>query len=458
MTQNTSKIADLRARDARHHIHPFNDQAALRREGVRVIASADGVWLTDTEGNKFLDAFSGLWNVSVGYGRKAIADAVFKQMQELPFYNTFFKSTHVPAIELAEKLASLAPGFNRSFFTNSGSEANDTIIRLVRHYWKLKGQPQKEIFIARKNGYHGSTIAGASLGGMGYMHEQGNLPIPGIIHVAQPYWWGEGGDMTEAEFGAYAANEVVRAIDQAGAENVAAFIGEPIQGAGGVIMPPSNYWAIVAKACRERNVLLISDEVICGFGRTGEWFGSNYYGFIPDIMTIAKGITSGYLPMGGVMLADHIGEVIDAGGDFSHGYTTSGHPACCAAALANLKIIEEEKLVDRVKYRIGPYLAQKWQTLADHEMVGEVRIVGMLGALELTPDKKTRAKFPKLGDAGIICRDFAYQEGLVLRATGDTMLIAPPFVLSETEADQLVMRARRALDRLVEAMHARGWY
>jgi len=414
---NVHDLADLRARDARHHLHPFSNQDALNEEGVRVITGADGVWLTDVTGKKYLDAFSGLWNVSVGYGRHEIAEAVYRQMLQLPYYNHFFKSTTVPAIELAEQLSALAPGFTRTFFTNSGSEANDTIIRMVRHYWKLKGKPEKQIFVARHNGYHGSTIGGASLGGMAWMHAQGNLPIPGVIHVQQPWWWGEGGDMTEEQFGVFCANEVARAMDEAGPENVAAFIGEPIQGAGGVIMPPRNYWKLVEKICRDRDVLLISDEVICGFGRTGEWFGSQYYGFKPDMMTIAKGITSGYLPLGGVMVADHIADVLSAGGDFNHGYTTSGHPACCAAALANLKIFQDENLVGRVKNDIGPYLAAKWKTLEDHPLVGEARMVGMIGGLELTPDKAKRARFPKIGEAGTMCRDLAYKQGLVLRAT-----------------------------------------
>jgi putrescine aminotransferase len=449
--------ASLRARDARHHIHPFSDMGALNAEGTRIITHAEGVWLQDVDGRRFLDAFSGLWNVAVGYGRSEIADAVHAQMLELPFYNNFFKSTTIPAIELAATLAELAPGFSRSFFTNSGSEGNDTVIRMVRHYWQLRGKPSKTHFIARHNAYHGSTVGGASLGGMAWMHKQGGLPIPGVIHVKQPWWWGEGGDMSPAEFGLWAAREVGRAIDGVGAENVAAFIGEPVQGAGGVIMPPDTYWPEVQRICRERDVLMVSDEVICGFGRLGTWFGCQHYGFTPDMMTIAKGLTSGYLPMGGVMVADPIADVLAAGGDFNHGYTTSGHPACAAAALANLAILRREKLVDRVRDEIGPYLATRWLSLADHQLVGQSRMVGLLGALELTPDKATRARFPKPGEAGTICRDAAYQAGLILRATGDCMLLAPPFVLSEAEADMVVDRTRQALDRTLETLQGRGW-
>ncbi len=452
-----STLAALQARDARHHFHPNTDMMALNAEGTRVIVSGEGVWLKDASGRRILDGFSGLWNVAVGYGRREIADAAYAQMVQLPFYNTFFKSTTMPAIELAEMLGSLAPGFTQCFFTNSGSEGNDTIIRMVRHYWKLRGRPSKAAFIARHNAYHGSTVGGASLGGMDYMHKQGDLPIPGVIHVQQPYWWGEGGDLSPAEFGLHAAREVGRAIDRVGAENVGAFIGEPIQGAGGVIMPPDTYWPEVERICRERDVLIVSDEVICGFGRTGAWFGSQYYGFTPDLMTFAKNVTSGYLPLGGVMVSDAIADVLARGGAFWHGFTTSGHPVCCAAGVANLRIIIDENLVERVRDEIGPCLKQRWCALTDHRLVGEARMVGLLGGLELTPNRATRAKFAKFDDVGSLCRDFAYRRGLILRATGSTMLTAPPYVLSESEADQLVAITRAALDDTAEELVRRGW-
>jgi putrescine aminotransferase len=451
-----SDAETLRALDAAHHIHPFTDMAALNAEGTRIITRAEGVWLQDIEGRRFLDGFSGLWNVNIGYGRSEIADAVHAQMCELPFYNAFFKSSTPPTIALSRRLAELAPGFSKVFFTNSGSEANDTVIRMVRHYWRLRGQPGKTHFIARRNGYHGSTIGGASLGGMAPMHEQGGLPIPGIVHVRQPWWWGEGGDESPAEFGLTAARDVARAIDALGAEKVAAFIGEPIQGAGGVIIPPDTYWPEVEKICRARNVLLITDEVICGFGRLGSWFGARHFGVTPDAMIIAKGLTSGYLPMGGVMLSDAMAEVLAAGGDFNHGYTTSGHPACAAAALANLDILQREGLVERVRHVIGPYLAAGWHRLADHPLVGEARIVGLIGGLELTPDKVMRARFAKPGEVGALCRDHAYRAGLVLRATLDCMLIAPPFILTEGEADLLLARTRAALDATLEDVRKMG--
>jgi putrescine---pyruvate transaminase len=394
-THNLS-TAELRAIDAAHHFHPFSDMGSLNAQGSRVIRRASGVWLEDSEGNRILDGMSGLWCVNVGYGRDEIADAVASQMRELPFYNTFFKTTHVPAIELSRLLADVTPArFSRAFFTSSGSESNDTIIRLVRTYWAARGEPTRQVFISRRNSYHGSTMGGASLGGMGPMHEQGGLPIPGIVHIGQPYWWGEGGDMSRDEFGLHAARLLEAEIDRIGPQNVAAFIAEPIQGAGGVIIPPATYWPEVRRILKERDILFVSDEVICGFGRLGHWFGHEHFGTKPDILTLAKGLSSGYLPIGAVMISDAIADVLYAmGDDFNHGYTYSGHPACCAAAIANLGIIRREGLVERVRDDIGPYLQAKWNAFADHPLVGEAGMIGLMGGLELTPDKAVRQGRP----------------------------------------------------------------
>ncbi|MFH1556944.1 MAG: aspartate aminotransferase family protein [Pseudomonadota bacterium] len=445
----SNSTAHWRHLDAEHHLHPFSDTKALNAEGVRVITHAEGNFIFDSEGNKILDGMSGLWCSQVGHGRHEIVDAIADQLRKLDYYNTFFKTTHPAAAELAAAIAAVAPqGMNRVFFTSGGSEAVDTVIRMVRHYWAAMGKPEKHIFIARHNAYHGSTVGGASLGGMKPMHAQGGLPIPGIIHVQQPYWWAEGGDMDREAFGLFAAREVARAIDEAGPENVAAFIGEPIQGAGGVIIPPASYWPEVQKICRERDVLLVCDEVICGFGRTGEWFGCQYMGVEPDLITFAKGITSGYFPLGGVIVGDRVAEgFIAHGGDFNHGFTYSGHPGGCAAALANLKIMHEENLVARVKDDIGPYLQERWLKLAAHPLVGEARMIGLIGALELTPDKASRAKFAgEQGTVGLIARDFSFAEGLVMRAVRDGLILAPPFTLSYGEADQIVATAWRVLD------------
>ncbi|MGH8129561.1 MAG: aminotransferase, partial [Steroidobacteraceae bacterium] len=319
---------DWQELDARHYLHPFTDFRALAAEGSRVITRAEGVYLYDSEGVQILDAMSGLWCVNIGYGRNELADAAARQMRELPYYNSFFKSAHPPAIELAQLLGELTPPqFNRVFFTNSGSEANDTILRMVRRYWDLMGHPKRSIVISRLNAYHGSTVAAASLGGMSAMHAQGGLPIPDIVHIEQPYWYENGTDLSPEDYGLRAARRLAEKIEELGPERVAAFIGEPIQGAGGVIIPPATYWPEIQRICREYGILLIADEVICGFGRTGRWFGCEHFGFEPDFMTIAKGVTSGYQPLGGAMVSDRVAEVlIGKGGEFHHGFTWSGHP------------------------------------------------------------------------------------------------------------------------------------
>jgi putrescine aminotransferase len=457
---NIYPTAALQAADAAHHIHPFTDTKALNTEGSRIITHAEGVWLTDSDGNRILDGMAGLWCVQVGHGRREIADAVHRQMSELSYYNTFFKTTHPPAVALSEKLAEIAPAhMNRVFYCSSGSEANDTVFRMVRYYWDQMGKPEKKAIIGRWNGYHGSTLAGTSLGGMKAMHGQGDLPVPGVHHIDQPYWYGEGGDTDPDEYGVLIARKLEQAIDEIGEDKVAAFIAEPIQGAGGVIIPPESYWPEIKRILAERDILFVADEVICGFGRLGTWFGSDFYGLEPDLMPIAKGLTSGYLPMGGVLVSDRVAEgLIDRGGEFYHGYTYSGHPACAAAALANLEIMQRDNLVDYVANDIGPYLQQRWTALGEHPLVGEARMTGLVGALELVPEKGNRArKFKDEGTVGTICRDISFKNGMVMRAVRDSMIISPPLVLSHDEADQLIGFARKTLDETYVDLKRDGW-
>jgi len=447
------KTREWQAMSREHHLAPFSDYQQLHEKGPRIITKADGVHLWDSEGNKILDGMAGLWCVAVGYGREELVEAAAAQMRELPFYNTFFQTAHPPALELAKAIAEVAPqGMNHVFFTGSGSEGNDTMLRMVRHYWACKGQPNKKVIISRHNGYHGSTVAGASLGGMKYMHEQGDLPIPGIVHIPQPYWFGEGGDMSPEEFGVWAADQLEKKILELGEDNVAAFIAEPIQGAGGVIIPPETYWPRIREILGKYDILFVADEVICGFGRTGEWFGSDFYGNKPDLMTIAKGLTSGYVPMGGLIVSDKVFQVINAGGDFNHGFTYSGHPVAAAVGLANLRILKEEKILEKVREETAPYLQKRLRELADHPLVGEVRGVGMLGAIELAKNKQTRERFPSEMGVGMICRGHCFENGLIMRAVGDTMIIAPPLVISKDEIDELVEKARKCLDLTARAV------
>ncbi len=439
--------AELQAIDAAHHMHPFTHSAGLAAKGARIITRADGVWLNDSDGNRILDAMAGLWCVNVGYGRNELAEAAARQMRELPYYNTFFQTSHVPAIALAERIAKLAPGdLNHIFYASSGSEANDTNLRLVRTYWAEKGQPQKQWVISRWNAYHGSSVGSGSLGGMKGMHAQGGMPIPGIAFIDQPHWWAEGGDKTPEEFGLERARQLEEKILELGPENVAAFIAEPVQGAGGVIVPPETYWPEIQRIVDHYGILLIADEVICGFGRTGNWFGSQTMGIKPHIMTIAKGLSSGYQPIGGSVLCDEVAEVI-GNCEFNHGYTYSGHPVACAVALENLRILEDEGIVDRVRTETGPYLKERFETLTDHPLVGEAKIVGMMGSLALTPDKAARAPFASdAGTVGFICRERCFSNNLIMRHVGDRMIISPPLVISKDEIDTLIERAWQSLD------------
>ncbi len=428
-------------------MHPFTENAALARKGARIMVRGEGVWLTDSEGHRILDGMAGLWCTNIGYGRKELGDVAKRQMDELAYYNTFFQTSHVPAIALAAKLAELAPGdLNHTFFAGSGSEANDTNIRAVRRYWDIKGQPEKRVIIARTNGYHGSTMGGGSLGGMAPIHAHGGK-IDGIVHIGEPNWWAQGGDMTPEAFGLMRAQELEAKILELGVEKVAAFIGEPVQGAGGVIIPPSTYWPEIQRIVDKYGILLIADEVITGFGRTGNWFGSETFGIRPHIMTIAKGLSSGYQPIGGSIMCDEVAEILGSHGDFNHGYTYSGHPVAAAVALENLRIIEEEGIIEHVRNVAHPYLNERWQALADHPLVGEAKLVGLMGSIALTPNKATRAKFAsETGTVGYRCRERCFANNLIMRHVGDRMIIAPPLVIRPEEIDVLIARARKSLD------------
>lgn len=452
---STRTTAQWQQLDTQRHLHPFTDFNEYAQKPGRVINRAEHIYIHDTDGNKMLDAMSGLWCCSLGYSQPSIAEAVNRQFQELPYYNNFFQCSNAPAIELADRLVRMTPDqFTHVFFTNSGSEANDTNIRLVRRYWDLKNQPQKRIILARTNAYHGSTIAAASLGGFEFVHKQFDT-LDYVDHIAEPNWYCNGGDMSEEEFGLYAARELEKRIDELGEENIAAFIAEPIQGAGGVIVPPDSYWPEVSRILKERDILFISDEVICGFARTGKLFGCETYGTEPDLLTFAKAVTNGFQPLGGVMVSDKVASVITSdGGEFGHGFTYSGHPIACAAALATMDIMEGTgghgsnglSMVDHVATNIGPYLQSKWAALGDHPIVGHVRGIGMLGSIELVRNKETKERLESDQKSGAVCREFCVSNGLIMRAVGDSMIISPPFVSSHEEIDLLIERATTALD------------
>ncbi len=447
--ERPSDTAGWQALDAAHLLHPFSDSREIGANGTRLIVRGEGVYVYEADGHELLDGMSGLWSVALGYGRGELVEAARRQLTALPYYNSFFQCTTLPAIELAAKLAEVTPPqFRHVFFTSSGSEAIDTLVRLARRYWQLEGQPLRQVLIARDNAYHGSTLAGASLGGMKFMHEQGLLPMAGIERIGQPYAFGRAQGRDPEQFGLEAARELEAKILAIGPDRVAAFIGEPVQGAGGVIVPPASYWPEVQRICDRYDVLLAADEVICGFGRTGQWFGCETFGFRPDLMSIAKALSSGYLPIGGVMVGDRVANTLIAkGGEFAHGFTYSAHPACAAVALENLMILQRERIVERVRETTAPYLQRRWRELADHPLVGEARGVGMLGALELVRSRSPRVAFEPRGKVGTLCRDACIRNGLVMRATGDTMIIAPPLVITESQIDELVDKARASLDQ-----------
>ena len=441
--------AALQQMDRDSYLHPFTDSKALHEKGTRVVTGAKGVYIFDSDGNRILDAMAGLWCVNIGYGHDELADVAAQQMKQLAYYNSFFGTANVPAIELAAKVKSLAPAnIDYIFFTGSGSEANDTNLRMVRHYWALKGQPEKRTVISRENAYHGSTLAGMSLGGMEAMHKQGGV-IDGIAHIMQPHWYKESqpGE-SEVDFGLRAAKALEDKILELGADKVGAFIGEPIQGAGGVIVPPASYWPEIQRICKKYDLLLILDEVITGFGRTGNWFAAQTYNIEADMIPFAKGLSSGYLPIGGVAISKRVAEVMIDGGEFAHGYTYSGHPVSAAVAKANIEIMQREGLIDQVCEETGPYLQAKLSELSSHPLVGQVRGTGMLGALELVKDKATREPFDKDIEVAGKVRDSAIVNGLMVRAVGDCLIMSPPLCITKAEIDELIGLLTEAMDRV----------
>lgn len=453
-TRPARTTADYQALDAAHHIHAFLDQKALNEAGARVIVRGEGLSLWDSDGKRYLDGMSGLWCTNLGYGRKDLNAAAARQLEELPYYNLFFHTTHPRVVELSELLFSLLPAhYSHAIYTNSGSEANEVLIRTVRRYWQILGKPEKRVLIGRWNGYHGSTLGSTALGGMGFMHEMGGM-LPDFAHIGEPYWYAEGGDLSPAEFGLKAARELETKILELGADKVAAFVAEPFQGAGGMIFPPETYWPEIQRICRKYDVLLCADEVIGGFGRTGEWFAHQHFGFEPDTLSIAKGLTSGYIPMGGLVLGKRIAEVlVEQGGVFAHGLTYSGHPVAAAVAIANLTALRDEGVIERVKADTGPYLQRLLhEHFGDHPLVGEIQGTGLVAALQFTQDKATRQRFANECDLTWQCRTYGFDEGVIIRSTLGRMITAPALVATHTELDELVEKTRRAVDRTARGL------
>jgi putrescine aminotransferase len=451
LSEQTRRWQEL---DAGHHLHPFTTHHELAGKGARIITRAEGCYVWDSEGHRIFDGMAGLWCTQVGHGRERLARTAYDQIRTLDYYNAFFQCGTPPAIELAAKLAGLLPpGMDRLHFVGSGSEANDTVIKTVWYYWNLMGRPEKKHFISRTLGYHGVGVGSASLTGMPFMHGIFDLPLPRFHHIGNPYPWVEGWGKDPAAFGLEAAGWLEQKILELGPENVGAFIGEPIQGAGGVIIPPETYWPEVQRVCRKHDVLLIADEVICGFGRTGSWWGHETMGFTPDIVTMAKGLSSGYVPIAAVAFGERVGEAVFAGEkEYAHGVTYAGHPVCAAVALENVRIMEEEGLGTRASGPIGDYFRERLMTLLDHPLVGEVRTKGLIACIELVADKASHALFQPTGKVGMICRDLCVKNGLVMRAIRDGMVLSPPLIVTEAQIDEILEKARLSLDETLVAL------
>ena len=446
-----TQLDNLRASDQKFHLHPFTHHSDMHKAGTQVVTGSSGVYVTDQDDRRLLDGLAGLWCVNVGYGRKEIAEAVYKQMLEVPYYPSFFNTTTEPAVRLAEKLAAIAPKrINRSIFCNSGSEANESAVKLVRGYWKLKGKPGKYKILTRTYAYHGVGVATTSMTGLPSCYAPFDLPLEGgmFLHVPGPHHYEAKTDLDPIAYGQWCVDETRRIIDQQGADTVGAIFVEPIQGAGGVIVPPEGYLKALRELAREKDVLFVADEVITGFGRLGDWLASNLWELDPDLISIAKGLTSGYLPLGATMVSDEMVDVLNTGGYLAHGFTYSGHPTPCAAGLANLAIIENEHLVERVRDDVGPYFQQKLRAFAGHPAVGEVRGYQLIGALELLPQSRQKADRVATNPLGAKAAAIARKHGVIVRGIRDLIAISPPLTITQAELDFLFEVVGKTLDEI----------
>jgi 4-aminobutyrate--pyruvate transaminase len=448
----TDRPNSLAARDIAYYFHPATNARKHEQVGPMIIERGEGVRVYDDQGKEYIEGLAGLWSVAVGFGEQRLVKAAADQMAKLPFYHSFSHKSHPAAIKLAERLVKLAPGMSKAHFTSSGSEANDLVVKMIWYYNNALGRPQKKKILARQKGYHGVTIVSGSLTGMPNFHRDFDLPLPFVRHLSCPNFWRFGlpGEDEEA-FATRLADELDKMILAEGPDTVAAFIGEPVMGAGGVMPPPRTYWEKIQAVCQKHDVLIVADEVITGFGRTGEWFGSQTYGIEPDFMVVSKAITSSYFPLTAIMFTDKIYQTLADNsakiGVFAHGFTASGHPVGTAVALENLDIIEEKDLVGAVR-RHSPHFLERLKAFEEHPLVGEARGVGLIGALEFVSAKATTAPFEPPGSCGAKIAELCHEEGLIIRAIGDVIAFCPPLIISPSDIDQMFDRFGRALKRL----------
>ncbi len=442
-------VDELVRLDCAHYLHPFTDHVAMRSAGTNIIVEGKGCWVTDARGRRLLDGLAGLWCVNVGYGRREIIEAICTQLEQLPFYPSFFNSATPSAIILAARLSKMAPGrLRHAFFSNSGSEANESALKMIRGYHKVRGETQRTKILSRTFSYHGVTLATTSMTGLPACYSPFDLPLPGFIHVPGPYAYGAGHESDPVEYGRWCVEETERIITTEGPSTIAAFFVEPVQGAGGVVPPPEGYLAAIRDLCRRHGILFVADEVITGFGRLGKMFGSELWNLDPDLMSLAKGITSGYVPLGASLVSDEIAETLVKGGYFAHGFTYSGHPVACSAALANLDVIEKENLVERVDAVAGPHFQECLAALREHPLVGEVRGLGLIGAIELL--NADGSKPPLTSTLGVTAAAIAREEGVIVRGIRNLLALSPPFTIDREETDVLFDAVGRTLDRLLK--------
>jgi 4-aminobutyrate--pyruvate transaminase len=454
MNTNATEISSAGRSDIAHHLHPYTQLRQLEREGPLVIVRGDGVHVFDEHGNRYLEGMAGLWCASLGFSESRLADAANQQMRTLPYYHSFSGKVPGPVTALVEKLMQWAPTAElrkgRVLFANSGSEANDTAFKLVHYYNNARGRPLKKKIIARQKGYHGVTAAAASMSGLATMHQHFDLPLPGILRVSAPHFYGGAlAGESEVQFVERLAQELEVLIAAESADTIAAFIAEPVQGAGGVIIPPPGYFERVQAILKQHDILFLVDEVITGFGRLGQPFGSNVFGLKPDLLTVAKMLTSAYVPMSALFVSEEIYQVVaDASasvGTFGHGYTYSGHPLACAVALETLRIYESDEVIAHVR-RVAPRMQAGLQRFAGHAIVGQARGMGLIGALELAEDPATRKPFDPARGVGAYFVKRAQAHGLITRVLGgDVIAFSPPLIISEAEIDFMLERAELAL-------------
>ncbi len=440
------------SRDIAYVLHPYTNLEKHKEAGPHIVTKGEGVWIYDESGKAYIEGMAGLWCTSLGFGEQRLIDAATKQMQDLPFYHVFAAKSHNPAIDLAEKLIGMAPvPMSKVFFANSGSEANDTAIKMIWYYNNALGRPEKKKIISRIKGYHGVTVAAASLTGLPANHRDFDLPIAGILHTECPHYYryAEPGE-TEQDFSSRLAKSLERMIEDEGPETIAAFFAEPVMGAGGVIVPPAGYFEKIQPILKKHDILFVADEVICGFGRTGNMFATETYSLEPDIITVAKALSSAYLPISGLLINEKVSDVLykNSGkiGTFGHGFTYSAHPVSAAVALETLKIYEERNIVGHVR-SVMPRFLDGLRQFADHPLVGEVRAVGLVAGVELVQDKATKASFDPADGVGPYFAARAQEHGLIVRAVpGDTITLCPPLIISDGEIDELLTRFGKALD------------